>query len=445
MLFWIGWICFGLFVCAAGLLAAAIYRPYRHYRTSPERAWRLRVLSLIDDVTREIQRTEAELQQHGGYDSSEADDLREKAFLQQLEQIPIEVLDAYPNIGPVTIERLREAGFKSMAGIRDKPVQIVGLGEKRLSDVGSAVRAVIKQEWSQLMAGANPEGRELAEQLRALQIRASEEAYCSHGRLEALKHFLAELGPFKVRAEELDFWGYVGLTSRNIATPSYVREPLPDWREVVARANEAARKEYAAQGKPSPAPFSVDVASPAAPEFADTLSNHPGKVFAPAAKTRTRPGNDLFREALEGAPTPKPVAPASFVPPKKRPAPSPVKEQKIVAQAVSPPVAKPEPQPAPPKPSRADHLKVLEIDPTVAVSVDLVRRQYNLLTERYDPEKFAVTGADFVAMAQGKREAVRLAATALLETFGETVEIPKEAQAKEELRHNPDLDAVFGA
>lgn len=86
-------------------------------------------------------------------------------------------------------------------------------------------------------------------------------------------------------------------------------------------------------------------------------------------------------------------------------------------------------------------LAILEIDPAATLSADLVRRQYNLLTERFAPEKFASAGADFTAMAEAKRSVVRAAALALLEPFGETLE--QAAPAAQELRHNPDLDAMF--
>jgi hypothetical protein len=78
------------------------------------------------------------------------------------------------------------------------------------------------------------------------------------------------------------------------------------------------------------------------------------------------------------------------------------------------------------------------------VSADLIRRQYHLLSERYTPEKFESAGPDFVAVAQGKREAVVEAARALIEPFGEPLEDAARPAEPPELRHNPDLDAMFG-
>src|SRR5262249_34939341 len=61
--------------------------------------------------------------------------------------------------------------------------------------------------------------------------------------------------------------------------------------------------------------------------------------------------------------------------------------------------------------SEKDWLAALEIDAKTALTAELVRRQFNLLFERYAPEKFATAGPEFVAVAERKRAAVRAAAT----------------------------------
>jgi hypothetical protein len=90
-------------------------------------------------------------------------------------------------------------------------------------------------------------------------------------------------------------------------------------------------------------------------------------------------------------------------------------------------------------------LAVLEIPPELPLSADLVRRQYNLLWDRYDPAKVEAMGPDFVALAQNKRDEVRTAATALMAQWNEPLEIEARAAAPRDLRENPDLDALFGA
>src|SRR5207302_9513338 len=95
--------------------------------------------------------------------------------------------------------------------------------------------------------------------------------------------------------------------------------------------------------------------------------------------------------------------------------------------------------------SRENLLALLEIDAGMPLTAELVRRQYNHLMERYALEKFEAAGPEFVALAQSKRESLLAALTALLNTLGEKVETPVPADtAPQELRHNPDLDAVLG-
>jgi len=86
----------------------------------------------------------------------------------------------------------------------------------------------------------------------------------------------------------------------------------------------------------------------------------------------------------------------------------------------------------------------LEIAPETPLSVDLVRRQHRLLSDRFAPEKFASHGPEFVKMAAEKRDKAERAARHLLGGYNEPLEAPA-APPPTDLRHNPDLDDVFGA
>jgi tellurite resistance protein len=114
----------------------------------------------------------------------------------------------------------------------------------------------------------------------------------------------------------------------------------------------------------------------------------------------------------------------------------------------APPVAVPEqttaPAPIPTGMTPDQCRQTLEIAREVTLNVDLIRRQHRLLTERFDPAKFANAGADFVQVAEGKRAAVRTAALTLLTPFGADLEPPAAPPPPSDIRHNPDLDDVFG-
>ncbi|MBO0697807.1 MAG: hypothetical protein J2P46_05400, partial [Zavarzinella sp.] len=93
--------------------------------------------------------------------------------------------------------------------------------------------------------------------------------------------------------------------------------------------------------------------------------------------------------------------------------------------------------------TEADCRAALDIDPGVALNVDLIRRQYRLLAERFAAGKFASHGPEFARMAAEKRERAERAARQLLAGYNEPLETPK-AEPPADPRHNPDLDAVFG-
>jgi uncharacterized tellurite resistance protein B-like protein len=86
----------------------------------------------------------------------------------------------------------------------------------------------------------------------------------------------------------------------------------------------------------------------------------------------------------------------------------------------------------------------LEIAPEAPLSVDLIRRQYRLLSERLAPAKFSSHGPEFVKMAAEKHARAERAARHLLAEYNEPLEPPEAAPPPADPRHNPDLDAVFG-
>jgi len=86
---------------------------------------------------------------------------------------------------------------------------------------------------------------------------------------------------------------------------------------------------------------------------------------------------------------------------------------------------------------RQEQLKTLEIKPDTPLSSDLVRRQYHLLSEKLEG-----VSADWAVAA---RSALRSAAEALLAEWKETLDVPAPPATVPALRHNPDLDAMFGS
>lgn len=107
--------------------------------------------------------------------------------------------------------------------------------------------------------------------------------------------------------------------------------------------------------------------------------------------------------------------------------------------------AAPDNGPAPGVAPASDPRALLEIENGTPLSADLIRRRYYLLVGRLAPDKVEELGPEFAALAAKKRAAVRTAAETLLRPFGEPLEISAVPAPPSELRHNPDLDAAFGA
>jgi uncharacterized tellurite resistance protein B-like protein len=99
--------------------------------------------------------------------------------------------------------------------------------------------------------------------------------------------------------------------------------------------------------------------------------------------------------------------------------------------------------PTPVAPPTTDPRTVLEIEPGVSLSVELIRRRYNFLTDKADPVKAAAMGPEFVKLVEEKRRAVRAAAEALIAPFGEALDKPA-PEAPKDMRENSMLDDVFG-
>jgi hypothetical protein len=196
-------------------------------------------------------------------------------------------------------------------------------------------------------------------------------------------------------------------------------------------------------------------------EFAGQIIAASGKEAAHTAPFLLRLAQDLGVPPLA---LPQPKSPASPLAPAKPPPsppaagkPTPSRKPDAVRVAAapvgpSPPLLMTTPPPAPPVtppsmpagPTKDECLSLLDIPAGAPLSADLVRRQWNLLSERLAPEKVASLGPEFVKLAEAKLAALRQGAESLLETMGEKLETKPATPPVQDLRHNPDLDDVFG-
>jgi hypothetical protein len=474
---WLGIICGGIVGLLVLFVAGTLLYAYFLYRRSPEKQWCNRVTQMMAAAQRRAAAERQELQRVGVKNEATEKNVRERAFHTFLTSLSVEQLDPYPGIGPATIAKLRDAGYPNLALLQSGPIQVSGLGEKRLGDVKRAVRDLVKQARSRFDAGACREAQELASQLQVLRASATEHGFRAHARLRAAENVVAQLQPLADLARHYSFSEHVQAVAKKEGFPPQLLElALPDLERTIVAADERAKAAYAASNKPTPVGPQVppafesarsNPASPVrqaaepAPAASPVLAAAQAQATAaiPVSLASAPASQDLFRDALHSASPAVPPPAAPSISPQRLAAvepltakiaqPSEAKTKPPAAEPAviePPPTKKAEPPEAKTKPqaSREEQLELLEIDPSTPLSADLVRRQYNLLSERYASEKFATAGPEFVAMAQSKRDAILTAATALMESLGEKLDVEPSSARPQDLRHNPDLDAMFG-
>lgn len=502
--------------CAAGVL-------YRMFQRTPAKQWRDRVLRLWTFARRQAQAEHAELEGLGIWREERDQALRDQAFAGVLGAISVGELEAYPGIGPATVDKLRLAGFDTLATLRRLPTNIPGLGEKRLTDLERALFDLLRLARDRFRAGGYPGAAHLAAALAALQAEHAEREACGRARLQAADKLVDGLRGFVAEAERVTFWNYLRHLTELPVSPKALNAPLPDVDVTLHAAAERAR---AALRQRPPAPpaavraepvrrtpavaqaWSVPAAAPASAvqkadfplvlmeltvQLAFATARADGRIarnerelieehirrryaYDPVLFNRARAFCAQYESAaidLDACLTRitttcaprlrralvelcRQVAEATNDTSKRETA-----FLEKVAQRLGVPL--PEPtlnvgagfQPAQsdrletcrhePAPTNDQHRAALEIAPELPLTADLVRRQYHLLQERYTPEKLQAMGPDFVSMATRKRDAARAAAVALLESFGEKLDAAPPPAPPQDLRHNPDLDALFGA
>src|SRR5262245_21382985 len=87
---------------------------YVMFRRSDAGRWRHNVLSRLAAALQRQTRLRTDLRTAAREEDIAVASCRERALQNYLRTIPLSELDPYPGIGPVTIERLRAAGFRSV-------------------------------------------------------------------------------------------------------------------------------------------------------------------------------------------------------------------------------------------------------------------------------------------------------------------------------------------
>jgi hypothetical protein len=525
---------------------------YVMFRRTPLGRWRYEVKARFESATRLRRQSQIDCESAAGNEESQARVLSSRALDSYLRSIPISELREYEGIGPATIDRLRDAGFRRVTELQGARIDVPGLGEKRIADINNALRAIIRSAQSRFQSGACEEAHALADQLRVLKQQRVRLEKSSQRKIHAIDRFMTEIQPVVEMANGISFWQYLREQFSSAATSDrqeILETPIPDVEDFLSRPDSLS-----APAAHASVPASVDAPAPVVnPAKVPAMSAVPVPLQTQSHSQETKPRRSekphvhrprtevthkvaqvaksldvappqtidelehFVRFALAIARADGPVSPRnrdlifaflrdrcgndrakinrsqmlvshyetaaidtestlqflgrrgtlearrdyySWAKSVIESCGSPTSGQigmlgrvasafgiEVPPEQARSPISPSAAGPAPAKvglsaaPTRLEMLTSLEISTTTEVGPELIRRQFNLLCQRL--ASAAQLDEQFRALATTKLAAVRSAALALLAEFGEELEPSKPAPT--ELRHNPDLDDVFGA
>lgn len=476
-----------------GVLAALRLILWRFHH-SPAYLWRERVFARHWEIVQKLQEVNSP-----GFDRSQLGAAGSELFTQQLQSIPCSAVTAFPGLGAGTVDRLVGAGCRNLADLLVINVRMIsGFGPVKSRDVHNAVRTLVEEAKRKFDSGESIQGRRFQELLKQKGEEERRRSVRLASEREAVHRAARELEPFLDIAYDVTFLNH--LIHKGIVpglTEELLHQPLP-----TIEKKETADIPRAERVEPTPPKedlFQDALAksqTPTAPEtpapdhnrlrvWASLLvfiAKSDGKIAQVERKViRTllvdQFGQDrsaaaaidpLLEELIKNPPTEHDISRAARLIQSSDELTKIANLLSQVAEASGginsresqglktiyelmgfqlPVPSEPLPESPPaetkpvPPPEPFDARKVLELEPDISLSVELIRRRYNLFAEKV--EKAKELGKEFVVTAEKRLAELRRAAEELLAPFGEPLEKP-EAPTDTPIRHNPDLDDVFG-
>lgn len=473
------------------LLAAALVIAYVIYSATPQAAWKKRVLAKAAEWQRLIDNADA-----GAATQTKAEaTLKDQRLAQHLDTIPLDRLADYPNIGPGIVDNVRSAGFTKISQMWTLKwwASAPGIGEKRAQWLTEAAKAIRDDATTKFNAGISPEGKAFQEELTASREKELIAANERQRTMFAAQEAMRQAQPILNTAHAASFLHFITGQLAKAVSPEMMNRALPDLVIPPAPAVEIAPTSNITPPVPPVQPLPAPASTAPLPidetqldrmraycRFAFVVARADGRIAVGEKKEIRTFLADLFGQdarllrhldpVIEQCENPPPVEDDAVLAVKAITTPAQRNELMIVARRITDAVGDRSQKEQKTLDRIADALgvghvaavptsmpegtidesvarKTLEIDAKTELTAELVRRRFNILTDQYDPKRAAGLGAEFAKMAERKREDVKAAAESLLVALGEPlVPPPKEtpAAAASDLRHNPDLDAVFG-
>ena len=377
-----------LIVGLSALLGWAIV--YIRFCRTREKKWSNGVLSLATEARRRVQKEKDRIRDLDASRENEKNGLQGKEFSAYLGSISTSELELFSGIGPATVARLHEAGYANLASLQHSDIHVHGLGEKRLHDIARAVQELTKQAWGRFEAGGCPEAQPLKPKFDALRSKYDNLKFVTQARLKGAEAVVEKLEQLLPIVRQVTFFNYWRKTWSNIVPADILEAPLPDLEGTIHKAEEIAisvhrLNELLSTGEQS----SVFQLAERIIQDSGSLSDGTNDFLGTVAK---KLGVPLTNKPINNETKPTPARSEIVLNSRQE------DENQLSTDKCR---------------------GLLEIAPTIPLSPDLVRRQYLLLYERYNPEKVVSLGPEFVEMTERKRHDISIAANALIEQFGE--------------------------
>jgi len=139
--------------------------------------------------------------------------IRADAFRACLRGVSISALKSYPGVGDVTVQRLADAGYRTLHdadGPLTRPTFVVpGVGPSRAEEVSAATRAELTRLRQDFDRGNNPSAREAESKIRQLTAQFDAAVAESRANESFARSALDAMEPQRAAAARVTFWAFL--------------------------------------------------------------------------------------------------------------------------------------------------------------------------------------------------------------------------------------------
>lgn len=218
-------------------VAGAMAYLYWDFTQTPQRKWRMQVFHLLVEFDRRIRAEQCNFESLAIQEQREQKSLIENHLRDALRAVPIEELRGFPGIGPGTITNLNAAGYSTVDDLRNRPINISGFGDKRISDVRFAVSQIVERHEKALSDPRYMLATALQNDLSILHEKYKQAADQFEVDMVNAKQALQDLAKLRPTALSVTFGKYLAKSLPDLVPAPYLHARFPD-PNIIFRAKQ---------------------------------------------------------------------------------------------------------------------------------------------------------------------------------------------------------------